>query len=131
MEGLVDKEVSLIQHRYMKRYHIQGDAKKWTQRLIVKLLECTHGQWLYRNIMVHDSLAGEIANDRKETIRRQIEEQFESEEELLEEHQYLLDLNVGDMTIGTGDKQEYWLLAVQAARRAKQLAQGGVTKGIG
>lgn len=72
-----------------------------------------------------------MANARKETLWQQIEEQLKSEDKLLEEHQYLLDINLGEITMGTGEKQEYWLLAVQAARRAKTLAQEDGTKGIG
>ena len=44
------------------------------------------------------------------------------EEELLEEHQYLMDINLGEIDHGVGEKHEYWLLAVQAARAAKRLA---------
>ena len=40
---------------------------------------------------------------------------------LSDEDQYLLEINVGDMGRASGESQEYWLLAIQAARRAKLL----------
>jgi hypothetical protein len=45
--------------------------------LVVKLLECTHGLWLYRNLHVHDSLAGAATTARKEEIQQFIEDQLD------------------------------------------------------
>ena len=129
MEGMIAKDMVVVQRRYLSQYHIRGDSKAWAQRLCIHLLECTHGQWLYRNVIVHDKWEGELVTTRRELIQQQVEEQLELEEDLLEEHQYLLDINMGDMDRGTGERLEYWLLAVQAARAAKQLAE--VTEGIG
>ena len=49
--------------------------------LVTKLLEATHGQWLYRNIHVHDDIAGVEATARKEEIQKFIEDQLEIGEE--------------------------------------------------
>ena len=43
--------------------------------LITKLLEATHGQWLYRNIQVHNKVTGLAAMMHKEEIQQQIEAQ--------------------------------------------------------
>ena len=129
MEGMIVKEMVVVQRRYLSQYHIRGDPTAWARRLCTHLLECTHGQWLYRNVIVHDKWEGELVTTRRELIQQQVEEQLELEEELLEEHQYLLDINMGDMDRGTGERQEYWLLAVQAARAAKRLA--AADEGIG
>lgn len=122
MEGMLVKDMVAVQSRYLRRHRLRGDPNTWAQKLCIRLLECTHGQWLYRNIIVHDRWEGELATTRQELIKRQIEEQLEMEEDLLEEHQYLMDINLGDMDNGTGEQHEYWLLAVQAARAAKRLA---------
>ena len=74
--------------------------------------EVTHGQWLYRNVQVHD----DDASLRKEEIIAEIEKQQEmGEEGLLPEDRYLLEINLDDMEITSGKKQEYWLLAIRAA----------------
>ena len=58
---------------------------------MTKLLECTHGQWLYRNVHVHDSVSGAIASQRKEEIQHEIEKQQDlGEEGLTAEDHYLL-----------------------------------------
>ncbi len=40
----------------------------------MKLLKVTQGQWLYRNIQVHDKVSGTLATLRKEEIQMEIEE---------------------------------------------------------
>jgi hypothetical protein len=49
-------------------------AEKLTGELIMKLLKVTQGQWLYRNIQVHDKVSGTLATLRKEEIQMEIEE---------------------------------------------------------
>ncbi len=39
---------------------------KWCAGLITQLLEIMHGQWLYRNYIVHDPVSGTIAAVKKE-----------------------------------------------------------------
>jgi hypothetical protein len=47
---------------------------RWTKGLVLKLLEATHGQWLYRNVKIHDEVPGTLAMTSKEEIQRQIED---------------------------------------------------------
>jgi hypothetical protein len=42
--------------------------KKWCSGLITRLLEITHGQWLYQNYVVHDPVSGTIATAKKEEL---------------------------------------------------------------
>ena len=42
-------------------------------------------------------------------------------EDLEEDDKYLLDINLGDLDSTSGEKQEYWLLAIDAAREATRL----------
>ena len=66
-----------IQKSYLalSSYHIS--IKCWTTGLITKLLEVTHGQWLYRNVHVHDSISETSATLHKEEIQTEIEKQQE------------------------------------------------------
>ena len=49
----------------------------WMTGLITKLLEITHGQWLYHNVMVHDITTDTLITKRKEEIQLGIERQQE------------------------------------------------------
>jgi hypothetical protein len=42
-------------------------------------------------------------------------------EDLVEEDQYLMEVNLEDLEHTLGERQEYWLVAIQAAREASQL----------
>jgi hypothetical protein len=99
--------------------------ERWSTGLITKLLEVTHGQWLYRNVQVHDTVSGELASLRKEEIQMEIEKQQElGGDGLLEEDKYLLEVNLDDLENTSGEQQEYWLLAIRAAREARRLRSG-------
>jgi hypothetical protein len=45
--------------------------------LITKLLEATHGQWIYRNLTMHDHVAGLMATQDKEHIQKEIQKQMD------------------------------------------------------
>ncbi len=92
--------------------------------LILKLLEATHGQWLYRNVQIHDSVAGTQATCRKEEIRQEIEEQMEmGTNGLLDEDLWMMEVNLGDLETTSGEQEEYWLVAIRAAREAATLTR--------
>ena len=103
LEGMVASEGQLIQAGFLRLHGIRGNAKTWAANLTTKLLECTHGQWLYRNIMVHDRDCGITRTLRKEQILLEIEAQLMNGDPLSEEDQYLLEINVGDMGRASGE----------------------------
>ena len=124
MEGMVSTRMRSIQCDY---HHLQGtnmNPKCWARGLIQKLLEATHGQWIYWNIQIHDSVAGTQATLRKEAIQWEIEEQMDlGGAGLLEEDQWMLEVNLGDLETTGGEQEEYWLLAIKAARTAATLTR--------
>jgi hypothetical protein len=63
---MVCREIRVIQTTHTALSGSRTNAEKWTVELITKLLEVTHGQWLYRNIQVHDKVVGTLAMLRKE-----------------------------------------------------------------
>jgi hypothetical protein len=71
---------------------------------VQKLLEATHGQWLYCNVQRHNKTAGSRATLRKEAIQQEIEEQMDQGGEgLLSEDKLLLEVNLGDMEESSGE----------------------------
>ena len=125
MEGMVSKEVISIQEHFVAIRGLSISAQAWVQGLIIKLLEVTHGQWLYRNVQVHDLITGKHATDRKEQLQQLIEEQILLGGAGLEdEDKYLLDINLEDLETSSGETQTYWLLAILAAREATLLRNG-------
>ena len=122
MEGMVCKEIREIQNTHIAWCGSRLSAERWTEELIEKLMEVTHGQWLYRNIQVHDKVAGTLATLRKEEIQMEIEEQQAlGTDGLLDEDCHLGECNLGDLDETSGISETYWLLSIQAAREAGRL----------
>ena len=122
MEGMIVEDLRTLQSRFLRERDLRNNGNKWARGLVIKLLECTHGQWLYRNVVVHNHKSGTIQVARKAELRGEILRQLElGEETLREEDQYLLEINLGDMETGSFRQQEYWLRAIKAARMAKQI----------
>ena len=76
MEGMISKEVLSIQQFYTDISASALSPFEWTKGVVVRLLETTHGQWLYRNVQVHDSATGVKATLRKEVLQQLIKEQI-------------------------------------------------------
>jgi hypothetical protein len=75
-------------------------------------------------VQIHDNVAGTWVTLRKEEIQRDIEEQMEmGTTGLLKEDQWMMEVNLGDMENSSGEKEEYWLLAIQAMREAATLTR--------
>ena len=77
MEGMVCSSMRKIQSLYHLQEGTRITPKRWTKGLILKLLEATHGQWLYRNMQIHDLVADTRATLWKEEIQRKIKEQMQ------------------------------------------------------
>ena len=69
MEGMVLVEMLQVQQQYIDLMTSPWTLADWLKGLVVKLLEITHGQWLYWDIHVHGLGAGMHAIDQKEEIR--------------------------------------------------------------
>ena len=122
MEGMISRRMVEIQRDFCEIVETKKTAEQWARGLIIKLLEITHGQWLYRNVHVHDKVTGTLATKRKEELKDAILDQlYIGEEGLAEEDKYLLEINLEDLETTSGIKQHYWLLAIRAARMWQEL----------
>ena len=67
-------------------------------------------------VHMHDTVTGLHATRIKEELKKEIEDQIQmGGEELAEDDKYLLKINLEDMETTSGERQEYWILAIQAA----------------
>ncbi len=122
LEGMISKEIVILQRQFYAVNGSQMSLGKWSSGLITRLLEITHGQWLYCNFMVHDPVSGTIATGKKEELLLEIEHQRDlGDAGLLDEEQYLAEVNLGDLETTSGERQHYWLLAIKTAQKAKLL----------
>jgi len=122
MKGMVCKEIRAIQRTHSSITGLRCNTECWGSELVTRLLEVTHGQWLYRNVQVHDRITGTLATQQKEELQMEIERQQElGTERLLEDDCYLAEYNLGGLEDTSGIRETYWLLAIQAEREASRL----------
>ena len=117
MEGMILSEALEIQAECVDLGGCLLFLDNWAKGLAIKLFEATHGQWLYRNMLLHDTVSILKAAERKEEPQRKIEDQIElGGAGLDEQDKYLLQINLEDLDTSTGEDQYYWLIAIRAAR---------------
>ena len=89
---------------------------------ITQLLQVTHSQWIYQCILVHDRTTGTLILAHKDKLPIEIKHQLLlGSKGLAEEDQFLLECNFDELTSTTSKHQEYWLLAIKAAREESRL----------
>jgi hypothetical protein len=62
MEGMISRELVELQKFALVEAESRLTVDKWAKELVIHLLETTHGQWLYRNVVVHNRMAGDLAS---------------------------------------------------------------------
>ena len=117
MEGCISKEVIQLQPEFAKVHGMRMSMEGWASGLITKLLEVTHRQWIYRNLLVHEKTSGVLATKKKEELQIEIQRQQDlGVEGLADEDKFLLEIRLEDLEKSSGEQQEYWWLAIKAAR---------------
>jgi hypothetical protein len=116
-EGMICKEIGWIQRMHVGLQASRLSAEKWGVGLVTKLLEVTHGQWLYCNIQVCDNISGTLVTLRKEKLQLEIERQQElGTAGLLDEDCHLAECNLGDLEDSSGAKEIYRLITTDGVR---------------
>jgi len=122
MVGMLSTQMSAVQSVYLLQHQSASPVSKWLSGLITQLLQVTHGQWIYRCVLVHDRSTGTLISAHKEDMLKEIEHQLAlGDEGLAEEDKFLLECNFDELVTTNGEQQEYWILAIQAAREACRL----------
>jgi hypothetical protein len=122
MVGMVSAKLLCIQDSYLPIRGSAQSSERWATGLITQLLQVTHGQWIYRCVLVHNRTAGTLVNQYKAELLEEITKQLSmGAESLMEDNKYLLECNLSNIVTTNGKQQEYWLLAIQAAQEASQL----------
>jgi hypothetical protein len=122
MMGMVSRLLVDDQSAYLQRCNSSQLASSWIIGLITQLLQVTHSQWIYRCVLVHDWTTGTLILGHKEDLMQEIDYQLMlGPDGLAGEDSFLLECNFDELAAMNGENQEYWLLAIQAAREAHQL----------
>ncbi len=81
MEKVYGRHAVLVLSRSAANPHAKtGEGLQplsWASQIVIRLLEVTHGQWIYRNFQVHYEAQGMLCTQEKEWLQREIKEQME------------------------------------------------------
>jgi hypothetical protein len=69
MVGMVSLQFLSLDQSQLLALHSPHTPESWLSGLIVQLLEATHGQWIYRNLTVHDHISGLVVTKSKEQLQ--------------------------------------------------------------
>jgi hypothetical protein len=117
-------------HLTMSSSYLNG--VDWTKQFILKLLQITLSQWIYRNISLHNRQNGYLHTKNAAEIMQEIETLSNlAPEDVPEVSHFLLEINFTNLSRFHIKTQKYWTLAVNAARTAQELdlARGARAKG--
>jgi hypothetical protein len=75
-----------------------------------------------RCVLVHDRTTSTLILAHKEDLLQEVENQLAIDPDRLDEQdRLLLECNFDELASTTGKQQEYWLLAIQAAREVSRI----------
>jgi hypothetical protein len=120
--GMVSSKLLPIQSAYLCNSKSSSGATQWISGLITQLLQVTHTQWIYQCVLVHNCTTEVLISPHKDELLKEIDHQLSlGPEGLEEEDRFLVECNFDTLTTTNGEQQEYWLLAIQAAREASRI----------
>jgi hypothetical protein len=124
MMGLISSKLISIQESHLWLCTLYQSAQNWVTGLNTQLKQITHTQWIYRCLLVHNRTSGTLINLHKTKLLEEIANQLLiGAENLMEDDKYLLECNFSDLATTNSEQQEYWLLAIKAARMASLIHQ--------
>ena len=121
-EGHISTHFYVIQSFHLSMSGSLLNGEDWVKHFISKLLQITHGQWIFRNISLHDMTRGYLHNKKAGELLQIINEFSEvAPEEIPEDSRFLLEINFTELTKSHLEHQTYWTLAMDAAVKAQEL----------
>ena len=119
MEGMIPHSLFTLAEGHLEVSHDSPAATRWKQDFISQLLHMSHSQWIYRNYSLHNHTVGYLRLKQRDAILVEISRLAELDvEDLPPESQFLLEVDFAALSRAPSDQQEYWVLAVKAARKA-------------
>jgi hypothetical protein len=125
LEGKITGHFLGMQCLYLRTTHCKINADNWVKGFITKILAISHTQWIFWNITLHDQQHGHLALLCREKLIEEIEKlQALDPDDVPPESTFLLEFDIDSLGAADITKQEQWIMAMQAARKAGVRRQG-------
>jgi hypothetical protein len=121
-KGCISTQFYNIQKFHLAVLNSYLSGTDWMKQFFSKLLHLTHSQWIYCNILLHHRRQGYLCNKQAADLLREIQEFSKlSPDKVPMSSRFLLEINFTELTRSHVETQRYWMFAVHAALKAKQL----------
>jgi hypothetical protein len=123
--GMISNKLLPLQSAIRHNSKSSSNTTRWISGFITQLLQVTHTQWICHCVLVHNRATGTLISTHKEELLKEIKQQLLLGADGLDEQDwFLLECNFDELATTSGEHQEYWLLAIQAAREASRIRSG-------
>ena len=123
MEGKLCKEIFKLQKATLLCSPSRLTIVDWAKRLISQILQMSHGQWVFRNVSLHDSQQGYIRAKQRREVLAEIDQLSHLDPgQLPAASRYLMEIDFSTMEKDTLVNQSYWLFSMRAAYKAGRRA---------
>jgi hypothetical protein len=85
MEGMLTKKLSSLVASLDAQEDCTIEVSRWFKGLVKRLLEITHGLWIYHNLALHDDNFSILSTRHQERILKAIKNQLQQGQEGLRE----------------------------------------------
>ena len=123
LEGMVSKEFREIQTAHCMLAPCAMNGDDWVKQFVGKLLLISHSQWIFRNYTLHERQRGFLALKAREQVLTDIRSLMDTDpDQVPASSRYLLELDFSQLVDSGHEEQAYWVVAVQAAKKAGRRA---------
>lgn len=110
----------------------KGSGDTWMVQFTWKIIEITHGQWLFRNFTLHSRTNGYLLLQKQEEVLATVVQLVGSDPaDVPAKNKFLLEMDHTGIDGSSQIQQEYWVAAVKATLliagqyKTHQASQGG------
>lgn len=126
LHGRIPVSLRKFQQNYCASIGSRMNGSDWARAFVLKLLDISHGQWMYRNFSLHNKCRGHLKLTHQAEVLTEIAILSESRpEDIPPESRFLLEVETVNLDGQTLARQEYWVAAMKAALKAGRRSGNG------
>ena len=120
-EARISKALFDIQEEWLKQTGSRWYIERWTKQFLIKVLDITHRQWLYRNSRIHIKQTEGLSLTDHESILQKVRSLIGTDPmDLLPQHRSLLNIDFEALGAGTSTDRQYWIAQMESAITARK-----------
>ena len=117
--GRIPLSLTKFQQAHCASINSRMTGTDWAKTFVTKLLNISHGQWMYRNFSLHNKTRGHLRLTHQAEVLSEMATLAASRpEDIPPESRFLLEVEVINLDGQSLARQEYWVTAMKAALKA-------------